>query len=221
MSPFKVATLYDKVYAAPGELVTRINADYAYANGYDFKCFLGKIDTRLDTTWSKIWLIQQELPTCDWLLWVDADALIVNHTFRLNTLTDRASPGQDLLLSTDKCGYCCGVFLMRNSSWSMDLLRTLLFCGPLDPRCWQPGSSRKMDAEQDTFKVLLDHFPWVWAHCAPISDSIVQNPDSAWNPDAFINHYWGNNLGPGYDLICKAAQLYRSEGYTRQVKRPA
>jgi len=216
---FKVLMLYDAAYAIVGNATSSINRAYAHRWGYDFVCCPNRLDVRLRPAWSKFRLIEQEMATCDWLLWLDADALIVNHDPPLENLVRE---DKDLLLSTDSCGYCTGVFLIRNCAWSLQLMQAALFLGPLVLGDFTKVIvGRDYSSEQDTLVALIKAFPWVSARCAGIPEDIVQCPESTFNAKALAMHFWGNNLGPDYTPICRAIGTFLKQGYTPDVQHPS
>jgi len=223
MSPYRIGMFYDSAYAPAGDAVARVNARYADANGYSYSfnvqlCAAHGVERKRCPSWFKVGFVLQELANCEWFLWADADALIVNKDFQLDRLIQ---PGKDLLLSSDSGGYCAGVFMIRNSAWSFDLLRTWLFCGELsdDAPFSMPRKNRVGD--QGPLVALSKCFPKISDRIAPIPTELIQNPECPYHPDAFMMHYWGNCLGPDYTLIRKAVETYEREGrYTEGVKFP-
>lgn len=209
---FSILTLYDDNYADFGRLTTAGMAAYAKAHGYGFVCVQHRLDTRLALNWSKFRLLEQELGQADWLVWMDADILIVDQQFQLESLLQ---PDKDMLLSTDTCGYCNGFFLLKSSAWAYGLISALRFVEDVSER----PHIRALN-DQDALKVLIDNFPKVSARCGGIPDSIVQNRESAYNLKAFANHYWANGLKPPFELILKSIEVFQAQGYTREAWRP-
>lgn len=216
--------LYDSAYAPAGDVVARVNASYAEASGYGYSINVQTCSThgavlRRSPSWRKVGCVMHELVNCEWLLWVDADALIVNRDFKLESLV---KADKDLLLSSDSCGYCAGVFMIRNTAWSFDLLRAWLFCGELSEDVPFGGPLRNRLSDQGSLVALIKCFPGIADRVGAIPTEVVQNPECPYHPDAFMVHYWGNCLGPGYELIRKAVEVYEREGrYTPEVKAPA
>ena len=223
MSPYRIGMFYDSAYAPAGDAVARVNARYAEANGYSYAinvqlCASHGMERRRSPSWYKVGFILQELANCEWFLWADADALIVNKDFQLDSLVQ---PGKDLLLSSDSEGYCAGVFMIRNSAWSFDLLRAWLFCGELSDDVPFRIPHRNRISDQGALVALLKCFPRISDRTAAIPTEVIQNPECPHCPDAFMMHYWGNCLGPDYAVIRKAVEVYEREGhYTPEVKQP-
>jgi len=94
---------------------------------------------KMTLTWAKHLLIREELGGCDWLLWLDADCKIMDMRVSLDSLIDS---DHDLVLSgmfpecwaaNTKAVMCkeapeghgvvsLGIMLMRNCTWTWDLL---------------------------------------------------------------------------------------------------
>eukprot|EP00189_Rhodosorus_marinus_P013233 CAMPEP_0184744234 /NCGR_PEP_ID=MMETSP0315-20130426/7050_1 /TAXON_ID=101924 /ORGANISM="Rhodosorus marinus, Strain UTEX LB 2760" /LENGTH=391 /DNA_ID=CAMNT_0027215893 /DNA_START=167 /DNA_END=1342 /DNA_ORIENTATION=+ len=81
-----------------------------------------EIDTKRAPTFGKLKML---LHACVgrvnyWLLWADADALIVNHTIPLGTVVD---DGYNMMFTEDWFMLNAGVFLMKCSVWSAKFLK--------------------------------------------------------------------------------------------------
>lgn len=63
-------------------------------------------------TWSKIIALRKNLAKHDWLLWLDADAVITNFDFDARDLCDDAF---DMIITHDHGGFNAGIFLIRNT----------------------------------------------------------------------------------------------------------
>lgn len=74
--------------------------------------------------WNKIFWMKEALGHADWVLWVDADAYLMDHSaVTLQKLAAEAPADKHLICSTDVNGPCnLGAFLLRSSSWSKGIL---------------------------------------------------------------------------------------------------
>jgi hypothetical protein len=122
---FAVATLYTPEFAKLGEYTSRVLCAYAKQRGYDAIVATGSLDTTRPPSWSKLLLVERYLaanPTCTWLMWIDADAVIANPKKRLEDLVGEHI---DFLAAEDQsaCVINAGVFLVRNCSAALDMLR--------------------------------------------------------------------------------------------------
>ena len=69
----------------------------------------------------KLWSILEELPSYDWVLWIDADALFLRMDESIRQWVRYAeNQGAHMLVARDKPGYPfnAGVMLIKNSTWS-------------------------------------------------------------------------------------------------------
>ena len=99
-----------------------------YANKYGYHMIDQShlIDTSRPPAWSKIKavldLLANETLKCDWVMWTDADTLVMNSNIRITDFLPE-SEQYDLLVASDKGGgYNSGVFLFRNTAWSKQYL---------------------------------------------------------------------------------------------------
>ena len=91
--------------------------------------------------WRRYQLIAQELHSCDWVVWLDADCMIVNMTIPLTGFVDDTI---DLAITgpfhpCESCGapiYSAGVLLLRCCDWSRAMV---LGCLESIKREWRQG----------------------------------------------------------------------------------
>ena len=89
---------------------------YADRHGYDVIVDGDIIDETRPTSWSKLLAMRKYLPYYDFLLYVDADTLVTNYDIKLEDIVDY---GYDQVLAADRNGLNCGVWLIRNTPWSL------------------------------------------------------------------------------------------------------
>jgi len=98
---------------------------YAKRHGYAAIVATARIDASRPPAWSKLLLIEsylEENSDCNWLLWIDADALIANPEQRLEDLVNEDF---DFLVAADHAPspINTGVFLIRNCPAALAMLR--------------------------------------------------------------------------------------------------
>lgn len=98
----------------------------AYAKKYGYHLVDGSrhIDTSRPPAWSKIKAVKHLLDNehCDWVMWTDADTVIMNSEVRIQDFLP-ADTTKHMLVGSDKGGgYNSGVFVFRNSDWSKHFL---------------------------------------------------------------------------------------------------
>jgi hypothetical protein len=122
-------------YAGILELTWPNKQAYAQKHNYRLYDHSDYLDTSRPPAWSKIPATlallqpQQHLhannnePPCDWVLWTDADTVIMNSSIKITDFLP-ASPTHDLIVASDEGGgFNSGVFLFRNSDWSRQFLQ--------------------------------------------------------------------------------------------------
>ena len=119
-----VATLYTPEIAEYGRLTSDVPAAYARRHGYNAAIVVARIDESRPPAWSKLVLVERYLsrnPSCEWIMWIDADAVVTNPAIRVEDLVDGDA---DFLVAEDcpPSPINTGVFLARNCPAVLDLL---------------------------------------------------------------------------------------------------
>eukprot|EP00760_Papus_ankaliazontas_P028502 PhM_4_TR3748/c1_g1_i1/m.55913 len=99
---------------------------YAQHHGYDFIVEGPELVERSrDVCWSKIPMLQRWLPHYDWVMWIDGDAFFTNFDKTLESIveeSERSSDSIDFIVGKDWNGINLGVFFIKNSKYSFELL---------------------------------------------------------------------------------------------------
>ena len=177
-----IIQLYDDGRKGYGDLTGDAASRYCDRHGYTYIRYREMIDPTLIPTWNKLLAVRKELPKFDWVLWLDADALIVNPGQRIEDIIAPYESGKDMLFSTDDQGLCAGVFFAKNTAWTSNFITAVLLLGEL-PDCGHLY-------EQKTIRTLFEQYPTVKEKIGLIPDSVIHYPYSQFNPHAFIMHYW-------------------------------
>jgi len=100
---------------------------YAARHGYTFFDGSHLLYAGRPPAWSKILVMQHLLQqtgvqTCDWVMWMDADVVIMNMTIRMESFLPAT---YDMLVTSDlpNTGWNAGVIMVRNSEWSKQFLQ--------------------------------------------------------------------------------------------------
>jgi len=100
--------------------------DYARLHGYQLYVGTNQVDPLLKGPWNKMALLKRLMETTSytWFMWIDADAMFVDHTFKIPF--DKYE-GRNLIIWGDEksifdvgdahMGTNSGVFLIRNTVW--------------------------------------------------------------------------------------------------------
>ena len=138
---FVVTTAYSTNYTI-GKLCGAINRKYCAAHGYEFiekevdlLTLESALGSRNHCTWYKIFMMLNYMKdalallskarsgnTFTYVVWVDADACVVNHSVKLEDVV-ALGKYRDLIIAEDHVFLVnCGVMLMRICEWSFRLL---------------------------------------------------------------------------------------------------
>lgn len=180
MKDIKIVMAYDSNLAVVGDLAAVRAKNYASKWGYKFECVHG---TPADhpgrrPMWMKVSVLRRSMQDCDWLLWMDADAFIVDMDTPLDSLIVNDA---NVFISQDVGGLCTGVMAYRNCEWSAKFLETLDFLG-------QTKSTTHF--EQAAVKALCDNWKTVSDQIVLIPEEAIQNPKSKMTTKPLIYHYW-------------------------------
>jgi hypothetical protein len=131
-------TAYSSDYSI-GQLCEHVNRQYAHRHGYRFESevlayseMLDKVQPRQFLGWYKVLMLNRYLNErrkqlvadgVSWLVWIDADAVVIDHAKTLQELLSRAA-GRELCIGED-ASTCClintGVLAVRVCDWSTEL----------------------------------------------------------------------------------------------------
>jgi hypothetical protein len=123
----------DTTFKPVSDITIPIFKEYCDRHNYDFFCRTEHTSGR-HIVWEKIALIldyfENKRDAFDWLCYCDADAMIMNHTIRLENFID---DNVDFIGTNDCHGYNAGVFFLKNSDWSFDFIKRVWEVNPHDP----------------------------------------------------------------------------------------
>ena len=150
---------------------------YCESYGYDYINYEYLIDESIPAQWNKILIIKKILPHYDWIMWIDADAIIMNHNVKLESIIDN---NYDLIVNKVYCSELfpkskyninTGVFLIRNCDWSIDFLDNVFY----DDNQFANNKFLGGEYEQGSFREYLNKVD---------PDTVLLKEDS------YFNKYW-------------------------------
>jgi len=203
----RIVMLYDDSYAEAGRISESVARAYALKWGCDFVCYRHALCQDLNPSWNKLLAVTLNLPYADWVLWLDADALIIRDDISPQSVIERFSWGRSMLVSLDKWGVCCGVFAIQNCAWSLVMLNAWIELGEEES-----GTYGKNKWEQATFKALMDHFPAFRRKIAFLPEWLINNRDSWFWQEAWMCHFWGTAVSR--EMLTLAFRNIISEGWS-------
>jgi len=140
--------------------------------------------------WRKHELIHSELHDCDWLLWLDMDALIMNMTVRVEDIIDPQYFAMIPYLTGDQhvgSVYCAGVMLLRCCKETKTFLRE-----------WWEAYDKHPDVS-DNDNTLLNRYLTPRSGVHPTEERLLHSQQHYYQPGDFIVHFCGmceaNKLG--------------------------
>jgi len=182
---FAIATLYTPEIADLGARTSQVIARYAARHGYQALIAEESLDAARHPAWSKLLLTEQFLvnhPSCTWLMWIDADAVIMNPTQRLEHLVDENA---DFVVAQDRsaCSINTGVFFLRNCAAALNMLRLAYSkVQYLHHACWeQPAVADAMSECSDTLRTRI------------VSRRLFNSFFDEYEPGDFVLHFAGCN----------------------------
>ncbi|KAI9245693.1 galactosyl transferase GMA12/MNN10 family-domain-containing protein [Phascolomyces articulosus] len=128
--------IYDACMEPSATQAAENKRQYALQHGYSFVArsseFAQQLLTQRKIVWGKIDVVEKLLPKYRWLFWLDMDAVVMDPSRSIEALLEKLSdsyqgnfgqidlviarPHQDKMINA-------GVFLIRNSRWSLQFLR--------------------------------------------------------------------------------------------------
>ncbi len=117
-----ILSLYDEGWGWAGSIVDSNRIAYCQRWGCEYVNANALINASRPTAWSKLTAMAHHLPHYDWLLYLDADALIMNPAVPIAAYLDRR---YDFIATNDGNGFNSGAMLVQNTPWSQQWLRQL------------------------------------------------------------------------------------------------
>jgi hypothetical protein len=132
--------------------------NYARKHGYSVFDGSDLIETSRPPAWTKIRAVQHllnEEQACDWVVWLDADTVIMNSDISIESFLP-ADDSHDFLVGSDDRGggQNSGVMLFRNTQWSKQFLQNWW---DMNSYVRPPGLS--LSGDNNALKALLKQIP--------------------------------------------------------------
>ncbi|GAQ78944.1 hypothetical protein KFL_000210300 [Klebsormidium nitens] len=197
--------------------------DYARLHNYSLWNSVEMLDSKFDNWWVKIILLKKLMlanPSMEWFLWIDTDVLITDMSMRIPL---EKYEGYDFVLHGDRIrvfeephwlGLNTGVFLLRNTEWSLEFLDALLATGEAGEvrdsfgRLLNEKLKGRKEAAQDfpaddqsSTVYLLSTFPEKWATKTYIDEEFIFN---TWFIDVLkrLDQIGGGSSGEKLPFTC-------------------
>ena len=176
----------DAAFKPVSDLTIPVFKEYCARYSYDFICKLEHTSGR-HIVWEKIALILDHFKyhkdDFDWIIYCDADVMIMNHTIPLENFIDDKV---DFIGTNDCHGYNAGVFFLKNSPWSLGFMRAVWHVDPRNPIL--RGRYNDTQAEQLAMVAMMKSVGDKDAHIKIVKQSLF---------NAFPYHHWNINHPDG------------------------
>jgi hypothetical protein len=119
---FGIITLYTPEIKSWAAHTTAKISNYAKEQEYGYICER-HLDYKRHPSWSKVLAMSKHLEHFDWLCWMDADMVIQNEDFKLDSLIDQ---NFDIIAIREEMwakAINMGLFFMKNSPWCHDFIK--------------------------------------------------------------------------------------------------
>lgn len=185
-----VVMFYDRKREATGRIAGRCAKRWCEIAGYDlvldvvtFGCLYNQIPALYNPYLKKLDLVLSELHDRELVIYADADVLFKPY---LPFDTPISKFPTDLSFSHDDHGICAGFFVVRNTRWTLDLMKAWRVLGIAN------GSEHigYDQHDQGTMKLLMLHFPWIEKAISQIPRTLVSSRDDLPNTGKLAHHFW-------------------------------
>lgn len=198
----KIAVLqyFDDTFAPLIELSGPTHERYCKRHGYEYIGLKAADHGDRHPCWTKIRSLRAVLPNYDWVLYLDADALITNHDSCVTDITNFMGD-RVMAICDDANGKNAGVLLVRNAPASLVLLDTVWNV----PAEQIPGGHANQLGEQSTLLAGINSV-LTWKRCASFAQRVFNSylydlydgkyhyPQGEWCVGDFVLHL------PGVDM---------------------
>jgi hypothetical protein len=149
-----LTTLYDDNFKIFTKNVLKSFEKFCEINKIELKPFDSVLNNNRHQSWNKLLAIEKCLSEYDVVLWCDADSLFVGNLENF-FLKNNYNPEIYLMTNKDGNGICLSHFIMNNSQYSFDLIKSLWFLGDVvDDSVFGIGPKW----EQNALKSLCQNF---------------------------------------------------------------
>ncbi len=181
-----VTIAYGEDYQKSVRLGVENKRAYCQRHGYDFIYCEESLDLSRHIYWSKILLVLKtfENPNYKWVVWLDADTLIMNQDIPLEDLIDEK---YHFLIAKDWNGINTGVFFIRNSEWSQKLLTQAYGHTEFLSHIWPEQMSIAAELQQPEFGSHTKIFPQRVFNSYSIEK--ISSLTSTYQPGDFLLHF--------------------------------
>lgn len=154
----KIAVLqfYDDSFKEISDITAAANERWCRRMGYAYvRAHVADFGNR-HPCWMKLRLIAELLPKCDWLFYLDADALVTDPQFDLQNIIRFIEGDRIMAVCEDANGMNAGVLLVRSCAPAQKLIEAVINA----PESEVPGGWMDQLSEQRTLEKGINAIGW-------------------------------------------------------------
>jgi lipopolysaccharide biosynthesis glycosyltransferase len=173
------------IYKQNVSLASRCLQLYADKHGYTIINDDSIVEDR-EFYWNKILLLQKYLPEYDYLVWIDADIMIMNHEIKLEYLIFYYLCNKDILMSIDPGNMInTGFWILRNSKLSSNILSMIYNLPELAGQFHEQGAFNQL--YQKNVLNIQNHCQIIPEHESRLCNASMYT----YQPGDFLIHFLG------------------------------
>jgi galactosyl transferase GMA12/MNN10 family len=173
------------------ELCTQSQEAYALRHGYTRITDESVCDPSRPLPWSKIPLIQKYLSHYDYIVWMDADVLIMNPEIKLEIFINMMKPSSFMIIGHDLNNLNTGVFVIRNCPLAREFLADVWNKTEyLNHKWWEQGAIIDLWENSEKYRPHIDILEHRHINIMNAFHSEI-DPEVHWLPGDFCIHFAG------------------------------
>jgi hypothetical protein len=164
--------------------------DYCRKNNYGFIQDYNCLDVTRPAPWSKIRMVQRELERTDFIVWLDADTIIMNNKHRIEEFLIDMKKDHFLLIGEDYNAINSGVFIIKNCEISRVFLEDVYNqTDSINSGWWEQDAIIKLYPK---YKSGINIVPKKYVH---IFNAYYSDNCKNFKKGCFLIHFAGCGLG--------------------------
>lgn len=178
-------------YKKSVELCTQSQEAYALRHGYTRITDESVYDPNRPFAWSKISLLQKYFSQYDFLVWMDADVLIMNPEIKFETFINMMKPDSFMFLGHDLNNLNTGIFVIKNCPLAHEFLEDVWNKTEyLNHVWWEQGAVIDLWKNSEKYKRHMDILEYRHINIMNAFHPEI-DPKVHWLPGDFCIHFAG------------------------------
>lgn len=183
-----------------------ILSEYCYRNNYSYDIFNIPTDYIRPYSWFKIDKLIQIDNDYDYILWMDADSVIVNKQFKIESIINK---NKYFYISKDLHNINCGVFMIHNNNYMKKFLENTWNKTQYLNHCWWEQAAIIDSIENNIFNIsqYIEYIPQCVLNAYDYKYYSNTKQDGQVTANSFIFHCPGLDHRLRLELLVKYAKL--------------